>query len=426
MMFPLWLAIALLTALALAFFLWPMRRKASGSHLERVRRHYLEANVALFREHLAELEAARDAGRLSPQAFEQLKLEQERALLEEERELATSRPTRGRALPGGRVLVMTALVLVVASVGFYRWSGSSEDVKLAVMRAEKAAADRDALANDRRINQDRTWELVEQLKRRVDEEPESTEYRYLLAYYFRELGHYDQAVQAYEEILEQQPGSPRIQAELAETLFIRDDNRLNARARTLVKEALASNPQETTALGLAGIDAFGQQNYRDAIDYWERAVAVMNPRSGNALAFQRGIERARQALGEEAPTAQPDADKAEGITIPVQVRLGEGVEYSGEERVFVYARAWQGSKMPLAIKTLQVEQLPTSITLDETMAMSPAASLASVNQVELVARLSKSGDASAQPGDWQGSLGPVDLSDIPDSLTLTIDEAIAE
>ncbi|WP_347332424.1 c-type cytochrome biogenesis protein CcmI [Marinimicrobium locisalis] len=426
MMLPLWLAIALLTALALAFFLWPMRRKASGSHLERVRRHYLEANVALFREHLAELEAARDAGRLSSQAFEQLKLEQERALLQEERELAASRPTRGRALPGGRVLVMTTLALLIASVGFYQWRGASDDVKLAAMRADKAMADRDDLNNDRRVDPGRTWALIEQLKKHLEDEPEATEYRYLLAYYSRELGHYEQAIQAYQEILAQEPDSPRIQAELAETLFIRDDNQLNARARTLVQEALASNPQETTALGLAGIDAFGKKNYRQAIDYWERAVAVMEPRSGNAMAFRRGIERARQALGEDAPETQTDTDQAEGTAIPVQVRLGEGVEHSGDERVFIYARAWQGSKMPLAITTIQAKQLPTSITLDETMAMSPAASLASVSQVEVVARLSKSGDASAQPGDWQGSVGPVDLSAIPDSLTVTIDEPIAE
>lgn len=426
MMLPLWAAIALLTALALAFFLWPMRRKATGSRLEQVRRHYLEANVALFREHLAELEAARDAGRLSPQAFEQLKLEQERALLEEERELASSRPTRGRALPGGRVLVMTALALVVASVGFYHWRGASDDVRLAAMRAEKAMADRRDLSNDRRINPARTWELVEQLKRRLDDEPESTQYRYLLAYYFRELGHYDQAIQAYQEILAQEPDSPRIKAELAETLFIRDDNRMSARARALVREALAANPQETTALGLAGIDAFSQQNYRDAIDYWERAVAVMNPRSGNAMAFQRGIERARQALGDAAPESQSESSGADGVEISMEVRLGDNVEFSGDERVFVYARAWEGGKMPLAITTLQAKQLPTSITLDETMAMSPAASLASATQIELVARLSKSGDASAQPGDWQGSLGPIDVEDIPDSLTLTIDEPIAE
>ncbi len=425
MMLPLWAAMALLTALALAFFLWPMRRKATGSRLEQVRRHYLEANVALFREHLAELEAARDAGRLSSQAFEQLKLEQERALLEEERELASSRPTRGRALPGGRVVVMTALALVVASVGFYHWQGASDDVRLAAMRAEKAIADRQDLNNDRRINPARTWELVEQLKRRLDEDPESTQYRYLLAYYFRELGHYDQAIQAYQEILSQEPDSPRIQAELAETLFIRDDNRMSARARTLVEKALAANPQETTALGLAGIDAFGQQNYRDAIDYWERAVAVMNPRSGNAMAFQRGIERARQALGEDA---QPStgASEASGIEIPVDIRLGEDVEFSGDERVFVYARAWEGPKMPLAITTLQAGQLPTSITLNETMAMSPAASLATATQIELVARLSKSGDASARPGDWQGSLGPIDVDNIPESLTVIIDEPIAE
>ncbi len=425
MMTPLWWVLALMVAVALAIFLWPMRRKATGSHLEQVRRHYLETNVALFRKYLAELQADRDAGRLNQETYEQLRLEQERALLAEERELATSKPVRGRALPGGRVLVIVALVSVVGSLGFYHWRGASEDVFLARLQSEKARLDRHERMNDERVNPSRTWELVERIQARLKREPESTQYLFLLAHYSRELGHYDQAVQAYERILAVEPESARMRAELAETLFIRDENRIGERAQRLIEQALAADPQETTALGLAGIDAFSKRDFQAAIDYWERALAVMNPSSGNAMAFQRGIERARQALGASGDSEAEGSSEAE-ITVPVTVSLGDDVEYNGDEVVFVYARAWEGSPMPLAITRIQAKELPTSIILDDTMAMSPAASLASVEQVELVARLSRSGDAVPKAGDWEARMGPVDLGNLPESLSLVIDEPIAE
>lgn len=425
MMTPLWWVIALMVAVALAFFLWPMRRKATGSHLEQVRRHYLETNVALFRKYLAELEADRDAGRLNQETFEQLRLEQERALLSEERELASSKPVRGRALPGGRVLVIVAALSMIGSLAFYQWRGADEDVFLANLQAEKARLDREERMNDQRVDPSRTWELVEHIQARLKREPDSTQYLFLLAHYSRELGHYDQAVQAYERILAQEPGSARMQAELAETLFIRDDNRIGERAQALIEQALEADPEETTALGLAGIEAFGKRDFRAAIEYWQRALAVMNPRSGNAMAFQRGIERAREALGESGEAEQANAAEAT-VSLSVSVSVGDQVEYEGNETVFVYARAWEGSPMPLAITRIQAKELPTSIILDDTMAMSPAASLASVEQVELVARLSRSGDAVPKVGDWEVRMGPVDLNNLPESLSLVIDEPIAE
>ncbi|MGD8176707.1 c-type cytochrome biogenesis protein CcmI [Marinimicrobium sp. ARAG 43.8] len=426
MMAPLWWGMALLAALALAFFLWPLRRREAGSRVERLRRHSLETNITLFREHLAELEASRDAGRLSQEAFEQLKLEQERALLEEERQLASSRPLKGRALPGGRVLVVVALLGTLGSVLLYHERGASEDVELLALQTQKALGDNNDLRNDRRPDPARTWAVVEQLQQRVKENPESVQHLFLLANYTRELGHYDQAVDLYERILSLQPDSARIHADLAETLFIRDDNRIGERGRALVAEALQLNPEETTALGLAGIDAFSHQRYQEAIDYWERAIAVMDPTSGNAMAFRRGVSRARAALGEGAPEADTAPTADGGVALTLDVSLGDDVEVKGDETVFVYARAWNGSAMPLAIQRLQASQLPLSITLDETMAMSPAASLASVETVELVARLSRSGDVAARPGDWQATLGPVELADAPEKLTLVIDEPIAD
>ncbi len=158
-----------------------MRRKATGSHLEQVRRRYLETNVVLFREHLAELEASRDAGRLSQSAFEQLKREQERALLQEERELATSKPTRGRALPGGRVLMLSALVLLAGSIGWYEWRGASEDLHLAELQMAKSQQDREDRMNDRRVDPGLTAS-----RSRSGYNPDSTQHLFLLALYSRE------------------------------------------------------------------------------------------------------------------------------------------------------------------------------------------------------------------------------------------------
>src|SRR5690606_37560324 len=70
-------------------------------------------------------------------------------------------------------------------------------------------------------------------------------------------------------------------------------------------------------------------------------------------------------------------------------------------------RAWQGSPMPLAIKRLTRGELPARITLDESLAMNPAMTLASDPEVEVVARVSFAGTAAAAPGDIEGRLGRV-------------------
>ena len=112
------------------------------------------------------------------------------------------------------------------------------------------------------------------------------------------------------------------------------------------------------------------------------------------------------------PAAEPAKVAGPGPSIEVSVSLGSNTQVSPGDTVFVYARAWQGPKMPLAIAKFPVSELPKTVRLDKSMSMAPGMDLTTAPQLEVVARVSKSGSPMAAPGDWQAAQGPLTLPDI--------------
>ena len=92
--------------------------------------------------------------------------------------------------------------------------------------------------------------------------------------------------------------------------------------------------------------------------------------------------------------------------------------------MFVLARAVNGPPMPLAVQRLQVKDLPAEVVLSDAMAMTPELKLSSVDEVEVLARVSFSGQPLPQKGDLQGSFRPVNVNDQQAPITLVIDQII--
>src|SRR5262249_41951114 len=153
-----------------------------------------------------------------------------------------------------------------------------------------------------------------------------------------------------------------------------------------------------------------------------RALAALPPESEMAQRVRASIAEARggaQVAQGPKPAKAAGGARVSG-TVKIDPRLAAKV--APDDTVFIFARAAEGPRLPLAILRRQGRDLPVSFTLDDSMAMAPQMKLSAFPQVVVGARISKSANASAQPGDLQGASGPIAVGS--KNIDVTIDTEI--
>lgn len=252
--------------------------------------------------------------------------------------------------------------------------------------------------------------LLDQLAERVKSQPQDPQGWLLLARAQVALGRHAEAVESFRKTTALRAPDAGVLTDMAYAVAMKNGRRLQGEPLELIDRALALDARHPKALGLAGTAAFDRQDYAGALKHWD-ALARTQPADG-PLAEQLRVSMAEarrlggmKLLASQTVAATPVAAAQVSGTVRLSDRFKGRV--SPDDTVFVFARAAEGSRMPLAILRKQVKDLPLRFTLDDGMAMSPAARLSGVSQVVVGARVSKSGQAIAQPGDLQGLTKPV-------------------
>ena len=96
-----------------------------------------------------------------------------------------------------------------------------------------------------------------------------------------------------------------------------------------------------------------------------------------------------------------------GISGRVEIDAKLAARVAPGDALFIYARNSEGSRMPLAILKGTASELPRTFALTDAMAMTPAQTISMAKSVVVEARISKAGNAMAQPGDLRGSSAPM-------------------
>ena len=173
-----------------------------------------------------------------------------------------------------------------------------------------------------------------------------------------------------------------------------------------------------------------QGDFNTALKHWRRLDSMIPADSNAAPLIKEAIAEAQNALSGEAPqttqapveaVTEPTADIALLVHVSLDPNLVDQVDKT--DTVFVYAQALSGPPMPLAVSRKQVSDLPLQVTLDDSMAMMPAMKLSKFKQVRVAARISKSGNAIPQSGDFQAKVAPITVSS-RDTVSLVIRDKI--
>ena len=167
-------------------------------------------------------------------------------------------------------------------------------------------------------------------------------------------------------------------------------------------------------------------DYKKAVQLWETLAQVEPPDGPFAAQVRDGIAEARQLAGLPPAAASTPAPAAgpQGATLSGTVTLAPELagRASPGDVLFVFARAVDGPRMPVAIVRKSVKDLPLAFTLDDSMAMSPENSLSSAKRVILGARISRSGNAVPRDGDLQGATPAVEVG--ASGVRLEIDQVV--
>ena len=386
--------------------------------------------LSAARERLLALKSRSDAGTLAPSDYERERRAVERALGEA---VVASAPGSDVARPSRRLLAgLFVLVVGIAVVGYAMTGKPSmtglaaaskpQPVDAAALAADPSASGGAGASGDpRQAGLQQIAAMVDSLAARMKERPDDGEGWTMLARSYTVLGRFGEAVPAYAKAAALQPSNAGLLADYADAVAAQKGTVGNPETLALIDRALAADPKHPKALALAGTAAYDRGDFAGAVARWQKIADSLPPGSELLAQVQASISEAKERVGgAAAPTASATvspaaADKgASAAAADVSAVAGTvsldpslAAKAAPGDTVFVFARAAEGPRMPLAVKRATVADLPLTFRLDDSMAMSPAAKLSGASSVIVGARISKSGNAMPQPGDLSGESKPV-------------------
>lgn len=433
-----WSIAGLFMAAALLFILPPLLRQRKPAEGEGKLRETM--NVSVYRDQFAELDADLHNGILSQEQYNQGKQELQQRLLQDVPSQGSG--VRNQESGGGRLgAVLVGVALPLLAVLLYLQLGNPKGLTPPTAAEMAAAHAQDAEEESRQ----QFVAMVDKLAVRLKEQPQDARGWAMLARSYAVMERFNESRDAYARLVALTPNSPGALADYADVLAMTNNGQLAGKPTELINKALQLDPKYPKALALAGAAAFEQKKFRQAAIHWQKLLSVLPADSQMAQSISESIAEAKfldsngkaggqaqipveskvaqaQVAASKNTPAKDVAAAAGAVSGTVTLSPALAAKASPDDTLFIFARAKEGPKMPLAILRLQVKNLPATFSLDDAMAMSPAMKLSSFPEVVVGARISKSGTALPQPGDLQGFSQTVKIGD--KGIKVVIDQQV--
>jgi cytochrome c-type biogenesis protein CcmH len=396
-----WISTFACVAIALAFVLPALLRPRTRAGKAR-----REVNIAIYRDQLKELEADHANGLLPEEQYQAARQELQ-ARLAEDALAADEAPAPGR-FASRRLGYALGAALPIAAFGLYFWLGNPA----AVIAAANAEAAHPALAETQGGHD--FMQMIQRVEAKTRANPEDGNAWAMLAKTYAATGQWPQALQAYAKAAKLLPQDASVLSGYAEALAVDKNHVLAGEPLKWARKALALDLNDVKGLELAGVHAFQENDFAQAILYFRHLHQLLPPDSAYArdiLAARKEAEARLAQNGGAAPHTPGDTPAAGSAAPPAGAAIKGSIDITpalksrlaATDVLFVFARAGEKGP-PVAVMRASAARFPLEFELNDSMAMGPGNTLSQHKQVMLVARVSKSGSPMAQGGDLEGVL----------------------
>jgi len=411
-----WIIAAALTIVAILFIVLPILKYKKVEEVSSD-----ELNIEIIKQQLKELDADMEAGELEQEQYTASRHDLEKALLAD---LNVGNNNKTRKAKSGRwaMFAIPVIIIVIALPTYFKVGApdiiprlnnpASMQQRTAQNNPQHSAAGQPNTSME---------ELVIKLAKRMESEPENIEGWKMLGRSYISLGRIQEALQTYEKAIKLDRKDIDLLMGYATTMAMTRDNQFQGMPAELIDQAYQLAPENPNVLWLKGNIHYQAGEFQQAVIIWGKVMSKLQPGSEEATTVAEYLKDARSRLpagttvpaAPQASTAPATTTKSSGAgaaeAIHVTVTLDPALQnkVQGNETLFIFARAVNGPRVPLAVVRKIASDLPVTLVMDDSMSMAAQFALSKYPQVIVEARITKSGKPSASSGDLEGHVSPV-------------------
>lgn len=412
-----WGVFALLGILSCLFVVMPFLRKEKVVSVD----HDANAQrIEIYHQRLDELKGELENQRIGQNDFEESVIELKRRLLNELSPEQTL-DTRGNNLVLGATGI--AFTVVVSSV-FYYFTGSHQQIANWQKAVEKLPeyGERAVLQTGEPLSANELQAFALGLRTKLANSGDDAVAWMLLGRVAMSLNDYEMAMQAFDKALIMQPDNHNVLVNYSQALLIEGSEASINRAARMLSRVLRAEPQNIDAISLLALIAYEREDWLEAKSAFEVLLSTVQPNDPRYAMIKQRIDEIADKLGDTEPVSA-----GSGPQLSVKVRIDDKLvsQLPDNATLFVFAKAANGPRMPLAVQKLTVFNLPLVVTLNDSMAMLPDLKLSNFNEVVITARISVDDSVMTQAGELEGNSDVITLNkDMRQQVNVTISRVI--